>query len=76
MDTPASPQYPNHNPFSISHNMCEFTCPNCNAGLCLDDWDTEYGEAMAGEYDVTCPDCSHEFAVYVDTRPRITLTRV
>ena len=59
-------------PFDVTHDLTEFNCNNCGAGLCLSNWNTEYGDPLCGEYDIECPDCSHEFNVYVEWKVRVS----
>ena len=43
----------------------DFKCPKCGKGLDACNWDTEYGDPFAGDFDVECPDCRHNFIVNV-----------
>lgn len=43
----------------------EFACPHCQEELDVETWTTEYGEPLAGEFDVHCPFCNKEFLVSV-----------
>ena len=43
-----------------------FLCPICKGRCDKDEWDTEYGDPVAGDHAVTCPHCHKEFLVQVD----------
>lgn len=40
-------------------------CPYCDKNFYVDDWDTEYGDPSAGDFDVHCPSCHKDFWIRV-----------
>jgi hypothetical protein len=58
--------------FWVTHNGNDFQCPHCGAGLTDEEWNTDDGERLSGEWEVECPDCGKPFIVdiAVETRYR------
>lgn len=63
--------------FEITHNANDFQCPHCGVGLTDEEWNTEYGDKLSGDYEVVCPDCGKPFIVdiMVETRYHSRLKR-
>lgn len=58
--------------FDVSHDSRDFDCPKCAAGLTIQNWATEYGDLIPGEYEIRCPDCNHSFTVDVRIETKFT----
>lgn len=58
--------------FCQTENSPQIRCPNCNAGLDIDEWRTEYGDPIAGDNIVECPSCDDKFilGVVIETHYR------
>lgn len=45
----------------------DFQCPSCGAYLEIEEWHSEYGDAITGTHDVVC-NCGHKFEVIVEDK--------
>lgn len=56
--------------FEVTHNSNDFQCPHCGAGLTDEEWNTEGGDKLSGDYEVECPDCGKPFIVDIAVETR------
>ena len=55
-----------NNNFDVTCDGGDIHCPLCKKSLGITNWRTEYGDAIAGEYNIQCPYCEHDFRIDVE----------